>query len=253
MIRFARPLDTHSYRIFKDAFERISDELDDEYRDKEETATFLAGGSDRSRQFGGTQEIIRQIDLLHRAFNSKRMWQVTDWHWYLIYQAVSDHIDLHNDSISSVIEEKEQRTKESEAADQKGKSSKKKTKAVILDNEASPTKPDSEDYYNDLFHTTEIDFGSLVEDFFWDKDFLLPQSVAGSPQTQAAIGLSDETIQFIDLMPARPQDLAIEECPECWEEWKAFLENEEKDRAKETSDAGSDTMEKDDASPSSGN
>ncbi len=196
MIRFAQTPTPEFQRIVNESFQYFADRHD---WDKDEMAHYIFEG--RAEQYGGTDVIFRLIDHLERAHKSVRLWQLTDWHWYMMYMILDNFVELHNGSIDMVKEMIEEEKEKVKAP----KSSKKKS--------AKEKQDESEEnaFLKDPFHTTPIHFEEICDSFFWDEDFFLDQDVAALPGTQLALGLSEATIHFIDKMPARPQDLEIKE------------------------------------------
>src|SRR5690606_29037204 len=70
------------------------------------------------------------------------------------------------------------------------------------------------------FLVAAIDFDSLVDDVFWDVDFLSPARLVNLPHVKEAMRYADAVWSIANSLTVHPAELVLEECPrDCnWED-----------------------------------
>jgi hypothetical protein len=126
----------------------------------------------RTSTFFTRLEALDVMTALLAASRDAAVYQITDFHWLVLYECLEAFCGLHNDSV-------------------KGK--RRTTRAV------------------GLYRIGPIDFDFIVDHFFWDTDFLLGRDLLElSPdQRQRQLGVSDEAFSIAAGLKPHPDELRI--------------------------------------------
>lgn len=136
---------------------------------------------------------LRNLGLLSAccAHKAPELYQVTDWHWFLIYRILEVYIECHNDTYKDHDSYMEFFDPEQSKADDQlyGRT---KTKKHWMNR--------------------RLGFETYTEHFFWDYDFLMGPEIGNASNVktiQAALGIEDSTINFLSGRKASEEDLKI--------------------------------------------
>ena len=112
------------------------------------------------------------LDQLLAASQDAQLYQLTDYHWLLLYDCLRVYCDIHNDDVQEVSQ-------------------------CVL-----PVGP---------YQVGPIDFDLVVDLYFWDTDFLLdPTSLAAlGPDGRESMGVSDEVFGIAHRLSPHPEELKI--------------------------------------------
>jgi hypothetical protein len=115
---------------------------------------------------------VRLIERLLAASRDTQLYQLTDYHWLIIYRCLETFCDLHNDKA---------------ATDPSGR-------AVV-----GP------------YSIGSIDFDAIVDRFFWDTDFLMGPELLelSADQRRGQLGFSDEAFSIAVGLKPHPSELEI--------------------------------------------
>jgi len=115
---------------------------------------------------------VQLIERLLAASEETQLYQLTDYHWLMIYRCLETFCDLHNDEA---------------AIDPSGRA------------EVGP------------YAIGSIDFHAIVDRFFWDTDFLVgPELLDLSPdQRRRQLGFSDEAFSIAAGLTPHPAEVDI--------------------------------------------
>ncbi len=115
---------------------------------------------------------VSVLDQLLIASRDLQVYQLTDYHWLLLYDCLRVYCDIHNDEVKGAPQG------------------------------ALPIGP---------YRIGPIDFDALVDVYFWDTDFLLDHiTLAGlGPEGRENLDISDEVFGIAQGLPPHPQELKI--------------------------------------------
>ena len=117
------------------------------------------------------------LEQLRTASEAEDLYQLTDYHWELLYEMLRGYSALFNDSSAvSVLPER--------------------------------------------YGIEEIDFSWMIQNFFWDTDFLMSAEtmMALSMKDKAMMGLSQETFGLTQGLIPHPDELQLKIVPSGWKE-----------------------------------
>lgn len=169
MLRWQQTPDHVFTEIVTAALEVCIDRLADAYGDTDE---------ERVAQFSSDvvglftyDELLAQLRRLLEAHQSPELWMPTDYHFLLLYRALQQQIEFHNDSFRDA--------------------------------------PCMMRFGN--FVVADIDFDWLCDLYFWDIDFLIPanQFAELPSNAKASLGFSDETFGVVQGMKPHPDELDL--------------------------------------------
>jgi hypothetical protein len=122
-------------------------------------------------RFFDPRTAARLIEDLLAASRDTRLYQLTDYHWLVVYRCLETFCDLHND----------------EAADPTGRA------------DVGP------------YSIGSIDFDAIVDRFFWDTDFLMGPELLelSADQRRGQLGFSDEAFSIAAGLKPHPSELEI--------------------------------------------
>jgi hypothetical protein len=123
-------------------------------------------------RFFRRKDAVELVEQLLTASKEPTLYQITDFHWLILYAALKAYCDDHNDM-----------ARDSE-------------RGVL------PVGP---------YEIGEIDFDYIVDRFFWDLDFLAGEDLLSlSPnQRRHQLGISDETYSIAAGLKPHPDELRI--------------------------------------------
>jgi hypothetical protein len=126
---------------------------------------------------------VRLIERLLAASRDTRLYQLTDYHWLLIYRCLETFCDLHNDEA---------------ATDPSGRA------------EVGP------------YSIGSIDFDAIVDRFFWDTDFLMGPELLdlSADQRVRQLGFSDEAFSIAAGLKPHPSEVDIRPWPQDDPAWR---------------------------------
>jgi hypothetical protein len=169
MLRFATKPDAVFTAILHDSLEDMRDTLAE--LDAEAGDFWTAQYPNAALCFtAGTAVTV--LDQLLAASRDAQLYQLTDYHWLLLYDCLRVYSAVHNDNV------------------EEGPSG------------ALPV---------GSYQIGPIDFDALVDRYFWDTDFLLDRStLAGlGPEGRESLGISDEVFGIAQGLPPHPEELKI--------------------------------------------
>ncbi len=170
MLRFQQRPDKVFLTLFHNALEATRQDIKD----------FIEGGGDDeewrdwlvpvARSFS-PRVAVQVIDRLLFAHKDNQLYQLTDYHWLLIYICLSRFCEIHNDFVSEHTSGK------------------------------YPVGP---------YEIGSIDFDAIVDNFFWDTDFLMEDILldVGS-EGRKQLGVSPEAFGIAAGLAAHPSELEI--------------------------------------------
>jgi hypothetical protein len=154
--------------------------------DNTELANYLLNyDQDKINQFRGNgratgpvrirQQIDKLIKIHKIPYNKYFKFQLTDWSWFLLYHILDSYIQWHNDTYYE--------------------------NEITMVDEV------------ETWHSKEIDFDDIIDEYFWDTDFLLGEELGrkfiDNPNVKAAMGIDESTIRLITGQKASIEDLNI--------------------------------------------
>jgi hypothetical protein len=191
MLRFQNPLTAAAREIIVYCLEISADEMLDFYEDYEVWAAVYPLFSTCF-----TRDLARTVllDLLEKL-DAPELYVPTDYHWLLMYECLKAQITVFNDQpVPSLVERL--RT----LADERDES------YLHLPNESSETTG------------VAIDFGWLIEEYFWDTDFLTDAEMFSrlAPHAKQQLGFSEGLFGVIHGLTPHPEELVLKR----WKEYK---------------------------------
>jgi hypothetical protein len=189
MLRFQTPLTAAAKAIIIYCLEISADEILDLYENHEEWAVDYPLSS---RSF--TRELAQTVllDLLEKL-DAPKLYVPTDYHWLLMYECLKGQITVFNDEpMPSLI--KHLRT----LVDERDES------YLHLPSKSRGTAGAS------------IDFGGLIEEYFWDTDFLTNAEMFSRlvPHAKQQLGFSEGLSGVIHGLTPHPDELVLKRCEE---------------------------------------
>lgn len=126
--------------------------------------------------FGGLEGIIEQLEKLYKAFQSRKLYMITDCHFFLIDQVLRAYCDIYNDMMRDVSAENVEH-------------------AIIIRG-----KP-----------VLKLNALDLISDFFYDMDYTIEGETYDemSEFWKAQLGLSIEINSIVHRKVLPPDDLVI--------------------------------------------
>jgi hypothetical protein len=166
MIRFAEKPDEIFLTILQEAIDEESGYIENSVEDAQ---FFECSYPWSSRHFTPTVA-IQTLQQLRTASEAKELYDLTDYHWELLYEVLRGYTELFNDQ------------------------------------EATSELPEK-------YGIKEINFSAMIENFFWDTDFMQDaDSLVGLTREQKdALGLSKEISGMAQglLLSPNPEELVI--------------------------------------------
>ena len=176
MLRFAQPPDAVFLAILDDALEDLQETLTDLEAEDWPTLYPLAAPC-----FGPALARNTLQELLP-ASRAPALYQLTDYHWLLLYDGLRVYCTVHNDY------------------------------APEAPTQTLPVGP---------YQIGPIDFDAVVDQYFWDTDFLLdgPTLAGLGPEDRQGMGVADEVFGIARGLPPHPDELKLTLWAESgWEE-----------------------------------
>jgi hypothetical protein len=169
MLRFATKPDRVFRAILHDALEFTRDALAGLVSDDEGYWPAQYPNAARGLTAGAA---VTLLDQLVAASRDAQLYQLTDYHWLLLYDCLRVYCDIHNDNLQEA------------------------SQGVL------PVGP---------YQVGPIDFDLVVDLYFWDTDFLLDStSLAGlGPEGRESMGVSDEVFGIAHRLSPHPEELKI--------------------------------------------
>jgi hypothetical protein len=169
MLRFAMQPDRVFRAILHDALEFTRDTLADLANEDEDYWVAQYPNAARGLPAGAA---VTLLDQLVAASRDAQLYQLTDYHWLLLYDCLRVYCDIHNDNVQEA------------------------SQGVL------PVGP---------YQVGPIDFDLVVDRYFWDTDFLLDStSLAGlGPEGRESLGVSDEVFGIAHRLSPHPEELQI--------------------------------------------
>lgn len=171
MLRFQYPPDVVFSAILHDALEEMQDRLTDLNKGDDAEEAWRACYPSASTVFS-LPLATETIQRLREASKDPGLYQITDYHWLLIYDCLLTYCDVHN----HFVEES---------------------------GGPIPVGP---------YRIGEIEFDALLDLYFWDTDFLFGGTeVAGlGPERREMLGVSAEVFGIAQGLTPHPEELKIE-------------------------------------------
>jgi hypothetical protein len=166
MLRFAQRPDAIFLGILHDSLEDLQEILTDA-----DEGFWPAQYPTAARCF--SPDLARAtLDQLLTASQAKQLYQLTDYHWLLLYDCLRVYCEIHNDYAQEVP------------------------------SKTLPLGP---------YQIGRIDFDAVVDQYFWDTDFLLegPTLAGLGPEGRKSMGVADETFGIAQGLPPHPDELML--------------------------------------------
>jgi len=166
MLRFAQPPDAVFLAILHAALEDLQETLTDLEAEDWPALYPLA-----ARCFSADLARTTLAELL-TASRAPEIYQLTDFHWLLLYDCLRAYCAIHSDYAQEVA-----------------------TKSL-------PVGP---------YQIGPIDFDAVMDQYFWDTDFLLdgPTLASLSPEGRKTMGVADEVFGIAQGLPPHPDELTL--------------------------------------------
>ena len=126
-----------------------------------------------AKYFSGQQAMALLKALLHASQDDGALYQLTDYHWLLLYESLRVYSEVENDGARL---------------------------------SGTPIRCGS-------YRIGRLDFDEIVDYYFWDTDFLIPELATISEDARRQIGVSPETWGLACGLPPHPDELKIEPVP----------------------------------------
>jgi len=172
MLRFSNELDECALAILHAALTDALEEMDISKDDPEDSLEdFTARYPESAKCFTPALAEITLKDLL-RASHESALYQLTDYHWLLLYEVLKNFTEVFNDEPEGVVGGKELVTK---------------------------------------YGVKNIDFHDFLDCYFWDTDFLMePTGVMAIGQAgRQSMGFNQEAYGVIQRWAPHPEELAL--------------------------------------------
>ncbi|MGA1824889.1 MAG: hypothetical protein ACMUIP_09505 [bacterium] len=172
MLRFTSTPD-EAFQAILEAFLEVSiDMLRDSLHSDYGYENVFNGYLEQTRALFTPQELLAELEKLLKAHRSSNLYMPTDYHFLLLYDVLSQHVDIHNDTIQD-----EGGTKEYGA-----------------------------------IRIGKIDFYALTDCYFWDLDFLLDPEVINKmcPDRKKGMGFTNETFGVVNRLRPHPTELELQ-------------------------------------------
>jgi len=168
MLRFQEPPDEISLAILHAALADASDWIDDNQDDPEDFARVYP----ESAKCFTPQLAKKTIERLLRASHGRTLYQLTDYHWLLLYEVLSKFAELFNDEPEIVVGGSELVTK---------------------------------------YGIQEVDFAEFLDLYFWDTDFLTDSEdlIQMGHESRESLGLNKEAYGVIQRWPPHSEELEL--------------------------------------------
>ncbi len=168
MLRFQEPPDEISLAILHAAFADASDWIDDNQDDPEDFARVYP----ESAKCFSPKLAKKTIKRLLRASHGRTLYQLTDYHWLLLYEVLSKFAELFNDEPESVSGGSELVTR---------------------------------------YGIQEVDFAEFLDLYFWDTDFLTDSEdlIQMGHESRESLGLNKEAYGVIQRWAPHPEELEL--------------------------------------------
>ncbi len=171
MLRFACPPDAVFTAILSNALDMVQDEFGDSILSAADKAEFW------TTQYSNTAKVLNlataaeAVSQLLSASASPDIYDLTDYHWLLLYDILRIYIDIHND--------------------------------LARDNGGL--------FRVGPYQVGLIDFDTILDTFFWDTDFLLDgdELAAIGEEGRASLGLNKETFGLTQGLAPHPDELRL--------------------------------------------
>lgn len=176
MLRWACEPD-EAFIVIVDASLEISvDMLRDAVAGQADEEWAMAAYTEQTRSLFTSQELLAELEKLLAAHRSPKLYMPTDYHFLILYEVLSQQIDPHNDALVAGKEPRE---------------------------------------FGGMSFG-RIDFDALLDEFFWDTDFLLdPEHLDRLPEeSHESMGLNAEAFGVTHGLRAHPLELELEEVDE---------------------------------------
>ena len=171
MLRFEQRPDKVFLAILHAALEDTRQEIQDFIEDEDDDDEAWRNWQPMVARFFSPQAVVEQLDRLLTASEDHQLYQITDYHWLLIYNCLGRICEIHNDFA---------------AQDPSG---------TCL---VGP------------YEIGSIDFDAIVDDFFWDTDFLMDDTLLDvSSERRHQLGVSPETFGIAAGLLPHPSELEI--------------------------------------------
>ena len=168
MLRFQEAPDEISLAILHAALADASDWIDDNQDDPEDFARVYP----ESAKCFTPQLAKKTIERLLRASHGRTLYQLTDYHWLLLYEVLSKFAELFNDEPEIVVGGSELVTK---------------------------------------YGIQEVDFAEFLDLYFWDTDFLTDSEdlIKMGHASRESLGLNKEAYGVIQRWPPHSEELEL--------------------------------------------
>jgi len=174
MLKFTTTPD-EAFQAILEAFLEISidmlkDSLQSDYSEGGED--MFDGYLDQTRALFTPQELLVELEKLLKAHRSPNLYMPTDYHFLLLYDVLSQQVDIHNDTLQNEGEKKE---------------------------------------YGSIC-IGKIDFYALTDCYFWDLDFLLESEIINKmhPDLKKTMGFNKETFGIVNRLRPDPKELELQ-------------------------------------------
>jgi hypothetical protein len=169
MLRFAMPPDRVFSAILHAALEFTRDTLADLAGEAED---YWGAQYPNAARCLPADTAATLLDQLAAASRDAPLYQLTDYHWLLLYDCLRVYCDIHNDDV-------------------------KEASQGLL-----PVGP---------YEVGAIDFNQVVDLYFWDTDFLMdPATLAAlGPEGRESLDISDEVFGIAHRLSPHPEELTI--------------------------------------------
>jgi hypothetical protein len=172
MLRFLDEPDEHSLAILHAALTDALEEMDISKDDPEDSLEdFTARYPESAKCFTPALTETTLKDLL-RASQESALYQLTDYHWLLLYEVLKNFTEVFNDEPEGVVGGKELVTK---------------------------------------YGRKKVDFHDFIDCYFWDTDFLAdPDGMINmGHESRQSMGLNQEAYAVIQRWAPHPEELAL--------------------------------------------
>jgi len=171
MLRFAKKPDALFIKILDRVLGEIIFELSEDvlYTDNDFVGNYFSESD--IELFGDVETILNEVKRLQVAHKSSKLYMPTDYHFLILDRILYTFCQVYTDNVS------------------------------ILD-ENYPIKHNGESI-------CELDFGDILETFFWDTDYNLGLSIP--KHLKDVLGVNEETINLSNGKPADSNELLLKE------------------------------------------
>lgn len=171
MLHFANPPDAVFAAILHDALEVVQDEFENRYLDNEYKKDYWMRQYPNAAKVFSVPTAKTVVTQLLNASSWPDVYQLTDYHWLLLYDVLQVYVDIHNDF--------------------------QRDKGGLF-----PVGP---------YLVGEIDFSFIVDVYFWDTDYLMDGKMVAALDIEGrkAMGINKETFGLTQGLAPHPDELQL--------------------------------------------